>query len=171
VTALELPAVGGLAGAAVARAIGFFVVWILIAGADPSDLPAGVIATLLATWVSLVLQPAGTQRIRFTPLIRFGLRLLFESLLAGLDVARRALDLRLPLNPGVIRYEADLPPGSACAAFCTVMSLVPGTLPIGSAGDGALLVHCLDLAQPIAANLARDEAALRRALGREQADG
>ena len=78
---------------------------------------------------------------------------------------------RLPLNPGVVRYRSGLPAGPARAAFGTITSLVPGTLPMGSGPDGAMLVHCLDIGQPVADGLARDETLLLSALSLSQVDG
>jgi len=37
---------------------------------------------------------------------------------------------------------------------------MPGTLPVGTDRNDALVYHCLDLDQPVAAGLARDEALL-----------
>jgi multicomponent Na+:H+ antiporter subunit E len=42
---------------------------------------------------------------------------------------------------------------------------MPGTLPTGTNEQGALLVHCLDVAQPVAANLAAEERLFIRAVG------
>jgi multicomponent Na+:H+ antiporter subunit E len=156
---------------AIARWMGLSALWLLIAGTDPSDFPAGMISAALATWASLILQPPGTQRIRILPLIRLCLGVLLNSVIAGFDIARRALDPRLPLNPGIVRYASVSPHGPARAVFSTIASLVPGTLPVGPAPDGMLLMHCLDTAQPVAANLARDEAALGRALNEVRTDG
>jgi multicomponent Na+:H+ antiporter subunit E len=156
--------------AAIARGIGLLVVWILIAGAITSNLPAGIIVASIATWVSLILLPPGAHRLAFVPLMRLGLRLVFQSVAAGFDAARRALDPRLPLNPGFIRYRCGLRSGSSRTAFCTCMSMVPGTLPVRQAPDDALVIHCLDTAQPVAAGLARDEALLRRIVDGEQAN-
>jgi hypothetical protein len=41
------------------------------------------------------------------------------------------------------------------------------TLPTGTGDNGALLVHCLDVDQPIAANLAAEESVFIRALGHD----
>jgi multicomponent Na+:H+ antiporter subunit E len=153
----------------VVRGISLLVVWILIAGPGLSDLRVGIAAAALATWVSLILRPPVIERIRFVPLIRLAVRLLFDSVLAGSDIARRALDPRLPLNPGLIRYGFALAPGPVRAVFSTITCLVPGTLSVGPAPDGALLVHCLDVTQPVAAGLARDEAALLVVLGEAKA--
>jgi multicomponent Na+:H+ antiporter subunit E len=158
----------GMIWTVVVRGIGLLVVWILIAGAGLSDLPAGIAAAAIATWVSLLLEWPGTGQIRFVPLIRLVLRLLYDSVLAGTDIARRVLDPKLPVNPGFIRYTPALAPGPTRAVFSTMTCLVPGTLAVGPAPDGALVVHCLDVAQNAAAGLARDEAALLNVLGRAQ---
>jgi multicomponent Na+:H+ antiporter subunit E len=129
-----------------------------------------MIVAALATWISFVLQSPGKRRIRSIRLLSLGLRLLIQSVVAGFDVARRALDPRLPLNPGVIRYDAASPLGPVRAVFSAMIGLVPGTVSVGPAADGALLVHCLDLAQPVAANLRRDETALLSVLDRRHAD-
>jgi multicomponent Na+:H+ antiporter subunit E len=58
-----------------------------------------------------------------------------------------------------------LPPGSERSAFCALSSLMPGTLPTGNNEQGALLLHCLDVSQPVAANLAVEEQRFIRAVG------
>jgi multicomponent Na+:H+ antiporter subunit E len=129
------------------------------------DLVPGVIAALAATWVSLRLLPSGPNLMQPLALSKIALRFLRESLLAGADVARRALDPKLPLDPGFIRYSTGLPPGTARNAFTAVMSLLPGTVPVGPDQSGALVIHCLDIGQPVAAQLAAEEALLVRVMG------
>jgi multicomponent Na+:H+ antiporter subunit E len=92
-------------------------------------------------------------------------RLLRQSVVAGADVARRALDPKLPLRPGFVIYPVQLAPGAARNTFCTLSSLLPGTLPSGSDERDALLIHCLDTGEPIAAQLRDEEALLVRAVG------
>ena len=94
---------------------------------------------------------------RPTRLSALALRFLYQSVVAGADVARRALDPRLPLRCGFVLYRTGLPPGPARHSFTTLMSLLPGTVPTGSDRDGALLIHCLDVEQPVAAQLAEQE--------------
>jgi multicomponent Na+:H+ antiporter subunit E len=152
--------------AAITRGVNLLVLWILITGTSRSGLEAGLIAAALSTWASLVLHPPTTRRVRFAAFMRLCVRLLTNSLVAGFDIARRALDPRLPLNPGLIGYSTNVPPGPMRAAFGTMISLVPGTLPVGSMPDGTLLVHCLDRKAPVTAVLARDEATLLLALNK-----
>jgi multicomponent Na+:H+ antiporter subunit E len=97
------------------------------------------------------------------------LRFLCQSVVAGVDVARRALDPRLPLNPGFVLYAVRLPPGPRRNTFTALMSLLPGTVPTGSA-EGGLLIHCLDVGQPVAAQLAEEEALFARVVEDLQGD-
>ena len=160
-----------MGSAIVWRGATFLVFWlILVGGVDPADRPAGILAIATATWVSLRLLPAGGRRPVPTALARLALRFFRQSIVAGVDVAWRALDPRLPLRPGFVVYEARLPP-PALQALCALASLSPGTLPAEVNASGAIVVHCLDVGQPVALNLAADERLLTQALGRESTDG
>lgn len=147
------------------RAVFFFAFWILIAGIKPLDLAAGLVTALIAAAVSVRLLPPGPWRIRPGALGMLALRFLRQSVVAGFDVARRALDPRLPLRPGFVIYRPQSPDGPVRDAFCTMTSLLPGTLPAGSDGNAGVLVHCLDVDQPVAEQLAAEEALFRRAFG------
>src|SRR5260370_21772603 len=123
----------GTLGSAVSRAAGFFGFWLVLTGADTGDLAAGLVAAVAATWASLRLMPAEQWNLRPVKLAEFVLHFLRQSIAAGTDVALRALDPRLPLRPGFVTYQAQLPPGTKRNAFCAIMSLLPGTLPCGPA--------------------------------------
>lgn len=161
------------------RGAGLFGFWLLLArpwSGDPGDVPwaevvLGAFATVAATWTSLRLLPPGPGRLRFGALARLAGRFLWQSLVAGIDVARRVFDPRLPIEPGYLAYPVRLPDGPRRDAFGALTSLMPGTLPVGTDPDGALVYHCLDLGQPVAAGLARDEALLGAALGAGRDDG
>lgn len=156
---------------AVPRAALFGAFWVMLSGGDPASFAAGAIAVVAATWTSLRLLPAGAWRLRPLALLGLVLRFLRQSIVAGADVAWRALDPRLPLQPGFVRYPLRLPPGPARDAFCTLTSLLPGTVPSGLDPNGDLVVHCLDLRQPVLEQLAEEEARLARVLGGDTSDG
>jgi multicomponent Na+:H+ antiporter subunit E len=151
--------------AAIVRGVGFLCLWLVIFGIDPAAVLVGALTAAAATWTSLRLLPPGAARLRPLALARFALRFFGQSVVAGADVARRALDPRLPLRPGFARCRTRLAPGPARDAFCTIASLLPGTLPVGSDPSGALRVHCLDLGQDVPAQMAEEEAAFVAALG------
>ena len=159
-------AAGGLASRAFLRATAFLVLWLVLAGADPADLVAGAVAVVAGTWTSLRLLPPGSARVSPVALANLALRFACQSVIAEADVARRAFDPRLPLRPGFVRYPVRFPPGPARNAFTALTSLLPGTVPAGEE-RGQLLYHCLDLDQPVASQLAAEEAALSRALGHD----
>jgi multicomponent Na+:H+ antiporter subunit E len=96
------------------------------------------------------------------------LRLPGQVLVAGAVVARRALDPRVAVRPGLVAYASCLPAGLARDGFLALASLMPGTLPAGEDADGRVLVHALDLGQPVTEDMAREEAGFARAVG---ADG
>lgn len=148
---------------AASRATWFLCLWLVLAGAALDDIPAATIAVAAATWTSLRLLEPGTSRRSPLAISRLALLFLYHSIVAGADVARRALDPRLPLRPGFIAYPTRLPRGPRRNVFATLTSLLPGTVPAGEE-NAQLLYHCLDVEQPIVAELAEEEAALVRAL-------
>ncbi|MGH8276078.1 MAG: Na+/H+ antiporter subunit E [Steroidobacteraceae bacterium] len=141
--------------------------WLMISGWAPADLPVGLAAAGAATWTSMLLLPAGGSRLRLEALVALALSFMRQSVISGTDVAWRALQPRLKLRPGFVVYPLHLPPGGARSAFCTLSSLLPGTLPTGTDANGALLIHCLDVDQPFAANLAAEESLFIRVLGHD----
>ena len=136
-----------------------------------ADLVVGAVAALAAVWTSLHLLPPGTSRVRPSALAGLVLRFLWQSVVAGTDVARRALDPRLPLRPGFVVYPAGLPHGPARNMFTTLMSLLPGTVPTGSDERGGLLIHCLDTGQPVAAQLTTEEEVFARVIAETRSGG
>lgn len=154
------------------RAVAFVALWlILVGGRNPADRPAIVVAVVAATWASLRLLPPGRTHLSPIAFVRFVSRFLHQSIVAGVDVAWRALHPRLPVRPGFVVYQPHLPLGAALDAFCALTSLAPGTLPAGPDDSGAIVVHCLDVGQPVASRLAADEELFIRALGRGGDDG
>jgi multicomponent Na+:H+ antiporter subunit E len=137
----------------------------MISGGAIADLPVGVAAAAAAAWTSLRLLPPSRSKTRPIALAMLILRVLRQSIVSGTEVAWRALDPRLPLHPGFIAYPLRLPEGGPRSAFCALSSLLPGALPTGTDANGALLVHCLDVSQPVAANLAVEESLFMRAAG------
>jgi multicomponent Na+:H+ antiporter subunit E len=162
----ERAARSGLWPSAVLRAILFLCLWLVLSGADPWDLPAAAGAAAAATWTSLHLLVPRTSRGSPRAIAQLALRFLYESVVAGADVAWRALDPRLPLRPGFVLYPIDLPPGAGRNIFATLTSLLPGTVPAGEE-KGQLVYHCLDVGQPVVAQLAAEEEALSRALNND----
>jgi multicomponent Na+:H+ antiporter subunit E len=144
----------------------FLCIWLIVANWKIADLPVGIAASALALWISLIIVPRADVGLRIVPLAVLAFRLLSFSIIAGIDVARRALLPRLDLNPGFVAVPLTLEPGISRNAFLVYESLQPGTLPTGAEGD-QLQVHCLDASQPVIESVAADEALLKKAIDRE----
>jgi multicomponent Na+:H+ antiporter subunit E len=152
------------------RGLCLLLLWVALIGPAPKDLLVGLVAGAVGVWASTLLWPAGGA---LSPVgfIRFLLRFLLQSVVAGLDVARRAFARQPDLQPGFTTCRSSVPSGLARDSACAVMSLQPGKLPVSIAADGTLLIHCLDLREAVAEQVAADEMAFCRILGSERRDG
>jgi multicomponent Na+:H+ antiporter subunit E len=128
----------GLARVAATRAVFFLAFWLMISGWAPNDLPVGLAAVVGATWVSLRFLPANGSRLRIGSLAALAASFLRQSVISGTDVAWRALNPSLRLDPGLVACPLRLPAGSQRNAFCALSSLMPGTLPTGTGGRAAV---------------------------------
>ncbi|MCC6610528.1 MAG: Na+/H+ antiporter subunit E [Burkholderiales bacterium] len=162
---------GPTIGAALTRFLGFAALWgVLIRSGQPGDLAVGALTAAAATWASLRLLPPATGQVRFAVLAARSPRFLWQSILAGIDVARRALAPRMPLAAGFVAYRTGLPRGQARNTFATITSVLPGTVPVAD-DDTGMVYHCLDTGQPVTAQLAADERAYGKALVPGRAHG
>ena len=146
------------------RAAALFAFWLILSGFSPADVLVGAFASVLATSASLRLLPAAPWRFRPIALMRLGVRFLYQSIVAGVDVAWRAFDPRLRLRPDFVSYPVRFPPGTARNVFAMITSLMPGSVPAGD-DDGYLVYHCIDVGQPVVSQLTAEETALLRAIG------
>lgn len=116
-------------------------------------LPFIIIATLASLWLT----PPAHHHLNPFRLPRFACYFILQSLRAGWDVARRTLNPRLPLNPGILEFDLHLPPGAPRWWLMIVANLLPGTLSV-RLDDNRLELHCLDCTQAIERDLRTTEA-------------
>lgn len=161
---VSLPQSQSLVRAALTRGLWFVILWlVLMPSAKPADLAFGLLATIAATSASLRLLPRTAGRVRFGALFAFVPHFLWQSVIAGSDVARRAMSPRMPLQPGLMLCRVGFPLGVARNEFAAITSLLPGTVPAGDE-ENAILYHCLDITQPVAQQVAAEEQRLVGAL-------
>jgi multicomponent Na+:H+ antiporter subunit E len=121
--------------------------WWALSGGDFSSplLVAAVIAA--ANAVSIALIPP-LVRWPLLGTIRFAGFFVRQSVLGGLDVARRAMHLRHPpLEPELVERRLILRGDAARVFFTGCVSLLPGTLSAALDG-GRLTIHVLDVRLP-----------------------
>lgn len=161
---------GGTRALAV-RALLYFALWIVVdQSAKPANLVFGLLASAAATWASLKLLPPASGRVRLGQLLMLLPRFLWQSLVAGTDVARRAFASQPRFRPGFVDYPVGLPRGAGRNTFELIASLMPGT--VASDGKADMIeFHCLDTGQAVVEQLAAEERAYARALQPELRDG
>lgn len=122
--------------------------WVLTDGAWSWDaLLIGIPAVLAAAGISTaMLPPLSWSWIGALKFARFFGR---ESVLGGIDVARRAFDPRMPLDPGVVRCDVSLESDFARVAVANTSSLLPGSLVLDIEGP-TFHVHALDVGRDAA---------------------
>jgi len=69
---------------------------------------------------------------------------IWKLVLANLDVARRVLSPKIPLNPGIVKVKTDLKGDLGKLTLANSITLTPGTLSI-DVDDEHIYVHTLDV--------------------------
>jgi multicomponent Na+:H+ antiporter subunit E len=125
------------------RLIFFGALWGVLTRGAGSSWIFGMPAILAAALLRFDRGPRITWRWRLKGALRFIPYFLWHSLRGGIDVSRRALHPRRPLDPALVFHPLRLPPGPARVFPANTFNLLPGTLSAELA-QGWLTVHMLD---------------------------
>ncbi len=167
----DRPAISTRVKVALTRGAGFCLLWlVLIQSGNADDLVMGLLTAIAATWLSLRLIPPASVHLRVWGLVSLFPHFLQVSVLAGVDVARRAFDPRMPLQTGFVSCPLGFPPGLTRNTFATITSLMPGVASVGE-NEAVLIYHCLDTSKPVVDQLWEQERLLARALIAGRRDG
>jgi multicomponent Na+:H+ antiporter subunit E len=133
-----------------APAVLLFALWLLLAGSlDPQELiVGGVVALLVAALVSGSVRSLSGGRAPLAKRVAYALAyvpyLLWQILLANIDVARRVANPRLPISPGIVRVRTNLESPLGRLILTSSITLTPGTLTVETDG-GDLFIHWIDV--------------------------
>jgi multicomponent Na+:H+ antiporter subunit E len=154
---------------ALSRATLFAVLWLLLSGGVMDGWAYGAAAAALAAWLSLRLYTPGQPRVRVWRAAVFAPMLLVRGFLGGLDVARCALDPRLPVRPGwtVLRLRRQFAPANVLLGG--VISILPGSLAAGP-DEGTMNVHMLNAESAASDSLAQEERRVHWLFGLAEAE-
>jgi multicomponent Na+:H+ antiporter subunit E len=159
--ATHLPSFGATAAW---RAVACALLWLLLTrSVTAGDLLVGALTAAAAAIASLRLLPPTSGCVHYGRLLALLPHFAWESTRAGLDVAWRAFQPRVPLSPGFVSCPLQFPPGYARNTFAAITSLLPGTVPCDES-DHALVYHCLDDQAPVIEQLWQEERLFARAL-------
>lgn len=166
---------------AVRRLVVFALLWWAVTEGDLTTWSYAVVVVPAAVATSMALvpsrgrPPAGASRggargpgwfARTWALVRLAGWFLRRSVAGGVDVARRALRVKVDLAPGYVHVPLRLPPGPGRIAVADLMNLMPGSLSVILTDDG-LTLHVLDTSLPIPATVADLEERIASLSGRE----
>lgn len=120
--------------AAVLRGVVLGLLWWALSGGGADYAIYGVVSVALATALSLVLLPPSSRssprkwprRLR-SSIVLFGW-FLGQSVLGGVDVARRVLSRPVDVDPRVVVAPFALEPGHARQLALVMMNLMPGSM-------------------------------------------
>lgn len=124
----------------------------------------GVPAIAAGALASLALQGSRPWPMRPLAVLRSLAWFARRSLLAGFDVALRALRARPGLAPGFLVLRSRLRDPAACVLLANALSLLPGTLSVELSGE-RLELHVLDRAAPVERQMRELEARIADLLG------
>lgn len=123
-------------------------VYLLLAGFTVDEVILGsivsaVLTLILVNYVNLQIDwlfPIKLLKFLFIYLPVF----IWKLILANLDVARRVLSPRIPLNPGIVKMKTDLKGDIGKLTLANSITLTPGTLSI-DVEDDYVFVHTIDV--------------------------
>jgi multicomponent Na+:H+ antiporter subunit E len=148
----------------IAGAGALLVVWVMLAGPGPVDLAIGVVAAVLGAAAGHALSGPPAVAVSWRRLAGLLLRLPAQIVVAGTDVALRALARPPRIAPGILDHDIAVPPGPARNLFRMLSSLQPGSLPVGGGTGGALVVHHLVVEDGAAGGVEREAERFRDAV-------
>jgi multicomponent Na+:H+ antiporter subunit E len=133
--------------ASLRRGAAFAVLWWALSDGDFSS-PALVVAVIAAATATSVALVPPIARWRLPALLRFAAFFVRQSVLGGVDVARRAMHLRRPpLAPELVARELKLQSDASRVFYAGCVSLLPGTLTVKLRG-AHLAIHVIDVRLP-----------------------
>jgi multicomponent Na+:H+ antiporter subunit E len=122
--------------------------WLLLSGRlDMLHLGFGLVCSLLVAFFSrdlLMKSSKGVLRrlgilIKLIPFLGW---LVFQIIMANLQVARLVINPKMPIRPGIIRFRSKLTGDVAQTTLANSITLTPGTMTLDIV-EGDFYIHCL----------------------------
>ncbi len=123
-----------------------FVVWLLLSGHyDALTLTYGALSCAFVVIISTRMDVADREgqplHLSWSALVYWPW-LMWQIVLANIDVARRILSPSLPISPTMIRVKVSQTSDLGQVVYANSITLTPGTISV-DVGEGEILVHAL----------------------------
>ena len=126
-----------------------FLVWIALTDSlDPQELSIGLLVALLISCMFPSISGKDTKKWlqpkRYWYLFIYIFYFTWQMIKSNLDVAKRVVDPKLPINPGIVKVKTKLKSDIAKLALANSITLTPGTLTIDVSGQ-YFYIHWIDV--------------------------
>lgn len=127
----------------------FFLVWLgFTTSFNVQELLAGAAISLLITILSYkTFTDYGLKFFhpkKLFNIVKFIVVFLIALIKSNFDVARRVINPKLPINPGIVAYHTNLKSDTAKVFLANAITLTPGTLSVDVI-DNVLYIHWIDV--------------------------
>ncbi len=123
-----------------------FIIWVgLTMSFDIQELTTGFIVSFIIAMLYVKNYPS-SDSFRFRPLayIIYLYTFLKALVLANWDVAKRVIDPKLPINPGIVAIKTNLKEDYKKLMLANSITLTPGTITM-DVRDDTLFIHWIDV--------------------------
>ena len=126
-----------------------FLIWYAFTTSlQPAELITGIILSLIVAYITVVnfncCDPILITPSHIIYFIQYFFVFLVALVKANFDVARRVINPKLPINPGIVSFETKLKNNFAKMVLANSITLTPGTLTIDVIGN-KFYVHWIDV--------------------------
>lgn len=125
-----------------------FGIWILMTGIDIQELIVGlavsiILSVVLANYINFsfglsVVPRAVMFIVLYIPVM------IIELIKANIDVAKRVLNPKLPINPGIVKVPTKIKGDAGKLVLCNSITLTPGTISL-DADEENVYIHWIDV--------------------------
>lgn len=124
-----------------------FIVWLgLTNSVHPQELLAGLLVSAAIVWLTIPKPRTGEHARAWSLLALLAYIPVFlkNLVLSNIDVARRVLSPRLPINPGIVRVRTQLTAPYQRLILANSITLTPGTVTLEMDGED-MYIHWIDV--------------------------
>ncbi len=126
-----------------------FLIWIILTQSfNPQELFTGIIVSAI---IALISPSIAGERVRnwfnikrYYYLVVYLFYFIWQMIKSNIDVAKRVINPKLPINPGIVKVKTKLKSRSGKLALANSITLTPGTLTVDVV-DQDLYIHWIDV--------------------------
>jgi multicomponent Na+:H+ antiporter subunit E len=123
-----------------------FIIWVaLTLSFSNQELIVGFVVSFTIAYIYTT-NYKSTDEFKFSPMMYIKYIVIFikNLILSNIDVAKRVIDPKLPINPGIVEIKTELKEDYKKLILANSITLTPGTITMNVKGD-RLFIHWIDV--------------------------